>query len=684
MYETKQVLASKIMDNIFENPLETFLNLKSVTVGNLKRLNLHNVRDLLLHIPSHYVTKKIEPNFNDITKDDFIITTIKIIEIPNFTDKIKKFLGRNHLEQTIELTFFAQIPKFMWAYFKINSTITIQGKVSLFLKNPQINHPEIVFNKNLIKKIEPVYNLTQGVSSQQLHRYAIYCLNLLPKIQTWHNLEQELGLPSINESLINIHDPINQQNIPTYIKRMALEELLINQFALKQVRKQNKVARPNISDIAKDIHDKITNNLGFEATEQQNIALSEIYQDQTSPNRMLRMLQGDVGSGKTFVALMSIVNVVKNGMQCCLMAPTELLSWQHFNFFNKALEQTYIKVAILTSSIKGKKRTVLLDQLQQGQIQILIGTHSIFQETIAFSNLGYVVIDEQHRFGVKQRLSLLNKAEAADLLLMSATPIPRSLNLVLYGDMDVSYVKSKPKNNLPIITKILADTKIDELTISLQNILNKNEQIYWICPLIEESEKKNFASVLKRHEALKKVYSNNVGLIHGGMPQDQKDQTMQDFKNGIIKLLVATTVIEVGIDVANATLIVIEDAQNFGLAQLHQLRGRVGRSHLQSYCMLIYNSSAFTITAQKRLKILKNSNDGFAIAEQDLILRGAGDDVGPKQSGLNSFVFSNLINDINLLELVQKFILQIDHQHPNQEVIGLFDKEHIIRDWIIV
>lgn len=675
------------MDDILESPLQEFLNLKSITANNLKRLNLHNVRDLLFHIPSHYVSKKIEPNFSDILQDDLLITTIKIIEVPNRKAKVKKFLGLNSWDQRIELTFFAIVPNFIWAYFKINNTITVQGKASLFSTNLQINHPEIVFHKNLIKKIEPVYNLTQGVSSQQLGKYVTYCLNLLPKICSWHNLEQELGLPSINESLRNIHDPNSQQGIDVYIKRMALEELLINQFALAQVRKQNKITRPKISYLAGELHDKIIANLGFQATSEQAIALNEIYQDQNSPNRMLRMLQGDVGSGKTFIALMSMVNVVQNALQCCLMAPTELLAWQHFNFFNKALAQTGIEVAIITGSVKGKTRQALLDRLHQGKIQILIGTHAAFQEKIVFASLGYVVIDEQHRFGALQRLSLLNKAKTADLLLMSATPIPRSLNLVLYGDMDISYIRGKPKNNLPIITKILAAKKIDELTLLLQNILNKNQQIYWICPLIQESEKKNFASAVNRYQDLQKVYGSQVALIHGGMSQEQKDQTMQSFKDGTVKILVATTVIEVGIDVANATLIVIEDAQIFGLAQLHQLRGRVGRSNLQSYCMLVYDSKRCGVQALKRLQIVKNSNDGFLIAQQDLLLRGSGDDVGPKQSGFGSFVFSNLANDIDLLELAQKFISQMDHKdaisYPSQEVIKLFDKDHIIKDWKI-
>ena len=297
--------------------------------------------------------------------------------------------------------------------------------------------------------------------------------------------------------------------------------------------------------------------------------------------------------------------------------------------------------------------------------------------------MGYVIIDEQHRFGVKQRLELLSKAEAADLLLMTATPIPRSLNLVLYGDMDVSYLRTKPKNNLPIITRIVSDNKIDELALSLRNIIDKGQQIYWICPLIQESEHKNFTNVTFRYEFLKSIYGDFAGLVHGGMTQDEKDGAMNDFKNGITKLLVATTVIEVGIDVPNATLIVIEDSQAFGLSQLHQLRGRVGRSNLQSYCMLVYKSKSLSEVGKARLNIIKSSNDGFEISEQDLSLRGAGDIVGLRQSGRNSFVFSNLVNHSDLLELAKEFIESNPSLIPSQEVIKLFDKEHISDEWII-
>jgi ATP-dependent DNA helicase RecG len=672
------------MESVFESSLEELLNLKTATLNNLKRLGILNLRDLLFHLPYSYVTKKIDPDLRNVVQEDAIITTVKIIQTPNIKDKIKKFVAQNQLGQNIELLFFSKIPKFIGAYFKLGATVTLQGRVNFFLSEAQMTHPDIVFNKNLIKQIEPVYGLTQGLSNAQLHKYILYCINLLPNIKSWHSFEQKLNLPSIRESLINIHDPADLELIEIYNKRMALEELLINQFLLSRVRKKNKISRCNsIIDHKADNKRIVLQNLGFTATDQQLEVLEEIKIDQLSSARMTRMLQGDVGCGKTFVALMSMLDIIKIGKQCCLMAPTEILSIQHFNFFSKALENTGIKVAILTGSIKGQTRKALLKDLEECKIDILIGTHALFQEKIIFANLGYVIIDEQHRFGVKQRLELLSKAEAADLLLMTATPIPRSLNLVLYGDMDVSYLRTKPKNNLPIITRIVSDNKIDELALSLRNIIDKGQQIYWICPLIQESEHKNFTNVTFRYEFLKSIYGDFVGLVHGGMTQDEKDGSMNDFKNGITKLLVATTVIEVGIDVPNATLIVIEDSQAFGLSQLHQLRGRVGRSNLQSYCMLVYKSKSLSEVGKARLNIIKSSNDGFEISEQDLSLRGAGDVVGLRQSGRNSFVFSNLVNHSDLLELAKEFIESNPDLIPSQEVIKLFDKEHILDEWII-
>ncbi len=649
--------------------------------SHLKRLQIVTIADLLMHVPLHYITKKIEPNYFELKNDEMIVSTIKIIQVPEFKDKIKKFSGINNLGQQIELVFFANIPKFMWAYFKKGATLCIQGKVAIFNAIVQIAHPEIVFNKSLIKEIEPVYSLTGGISNAQIHRYILYCINALPEITTWHTLEEQLTLPSIRQSLINLHDPGNLNDINKYTKRLALEELLINQYVLAKVRQKNKTLRPAWQKDTSSYLQKVLTNLGFTLTSQQQEALAQISGDQTSNLRMIRMLQGDVGSGKTLIALLSMLPYLAAGAQTTLMAPTEILCTQHLAFFCKALQDTGFNIKLLSKTIKGKERSCLLDDLQNGKIDILIGTHALFQEKIIFSNLAYVVIDEQHRFGVQQRLDLLSKASNADLLLMSATPIPRSLSLVIYGDMDISYVRGKPKNNLPIITTVMASSKIDELTQSLQNIFHKQQKVYWICPLIEESEHKSYSNVISRHQELAKCYPGVTSLLHGGIPQAEKEQIMQEFKNGAINLLVATTVVEVGVDVPNATLIVIEDATSFGLSQLHQLRGRVGRSNLQSYCVLLYKAKALNKIAAQRLNILKNSNDGFVIAGQDLNLRGAGDAVGARQSGHDSFIFSAFLHDPELLEIAHQFITEHPELKADEEILRLFDKDSIAQHW---
>ncbi len=400
---------------------------------------------------------------------------------------------------------------------------------------------------------------------------------------------------------------------------------------------------------------------------------------------MMKLLQGDVGSGKTLVALLTIVNVVSNKTQSALMAPTDLLSIQHFNFFKKALEDTDIKVALLTGKAKIKERREIDLGLKNGDIDILIGTHALFQDNVIFKDLGFIVIDEQHRFGVEQRLELIAKASNPDVLVMTATPIPRSLTLTVFGDMSVAQIKSKPQNRLPIITNIISNSKKLKLIASLQNKLDLGEKIYWVCPLIDQNDKTAhqdstnqdsinigqnnkiieqeedviYSDVTQLGIELEKTYPGRVAILHGKMKSVDKDNIMQEFKSGELRILVATTVIEVGIDVPDATLMIIDNAEKFGLAQLHQLRGRVGRGNLQSYCMLMYNPKCLSKMSRQRLEIMRKSNDGFYIAEQDLILRGGGEILGTKQSGEPDFFFADLGRDLNILVEANKLVKTI-------------------------
>ncbi|MCC8369204.1 MAG: ATP-dependent DNA helicase RecG [Rickettsia endosymbiont of Oxypoda opaca] len=447
------------------------------------------------------------------------------------------------------------------------------------------------------------------------------------------------------------------------IKRLAAKELIANQISLYNIRKQIQLKRGNNFSKATVIQQSVLNELGFELTEGQQKVIAEIEQDQSSSFEMMRLLQGDVGSGKTLVALLTIVNAVGAKFQATLMAPTDLLANQHYEFFVKALKNTDIKVALLTGKILGIARKNVMSQLENGEIDILIGTHALFQEKVNFKNLGYIVIDEQHKFGVQQRLNLINKGANPDVLVMTATPIPRSLALTVFGDMAISKLTSKPKNRLAITTNVMPFSRIENIIEVLNKKLTLGERIYWICPLIDQNDKElkiaeniiPLTDVMSRFAAIDLVYPKIGGIIHGKMKNDQKDAVMRQFKEGQIKLLVATTVIEVGIDVPEATLIIIENAEQFGLAQLHQLRGRVGRGSAPSYCILLYNPKRLSNVARKRFEIMKSTNDGFYIAEQDLKLRGGGEILGMKQSGEIQFFFADLARDLDLLIKANKF-----------------------------
>jgi ATP-dependent DNA helicase RecG len=404
--------------------------------------------------------------------------------------------------------------------------------------------------------------------------------------------------------------------------------------------------------------------LPFKLTESQNITLAEVNSDLHSGEKMMRLLQGDVGSGKTIVALLAMLPLIDAGYQIAFMMPTTLLAGQQLKAVQKFLGDSPIRAELLTGNVKGKKREDILRDLAEGKIHILIGTHALFQDPVNFQNLGLNIIDEQHRFGVEQRIRLAEKNPNAHMLLMSATPIPRTLTMAFFGDMDVSRITEKPSNRKPITTIAAPISRIDELYASVKRALEKDEKIYWICPLVEESEKINLANVTARFEHLQKNFGDVVGLVHGKMKEAEKAEILQKFLAGQIKILVATTVIEVGIDVPDATVIFIENADKFGLSQLHQLRGRVGRGKKASSCVLLYDGKP-TTTAQARLKILKESNDGFFIAEEDLNLRGGGEVLGTKQSGDINFRFAELPTHTNLLIEARKDAREILNSDPN-------------------
>lgn len=662
---------------LFQTIQQIFPNLKQYSMDGLKRLGIYNIRDLVFYKPVTYQVKNINPNLSQLEDGQLIQAEIVIddVVVPTKRSQPIKIMASNDTG-SILLLFFNKIPPFIFARLKKGTNHTITGKVQFFDYHYQISHPEFILKKQLETSLEPVYPLTYGLVNKQLYSYIVDALEILGKHYPKNEILESLNILHLHN--VDFCSQLVYEKWDEAIRCLAEKELIANQLSLAYIRKQKhqKVGR----SIPKNtyLQDTIIQKLGFCLTGAQKEAIKEIEKDQESPTQMMRLLQGDVGAGKTLVALMTIINVASFGYQSVLMVPTDLLANQHYQFFKEALSGTEITVSLLTGKTSSKERKQITSDLENGYIKILIGTHALFQEKINFKELVYIIIDEQHRFGVEQRLSLINKSNYPDVLVMTATPIPRSLTLTMFGDMDVSKLASKPENRLPIITSIISQNKIEEVILALDRKLYANEMVYWVCPLIEQEKvsdgAQKYADVNTRFLTLEKIYGNKVGILHGKMKPAEKDRIMTDFKGGKIQILVSTTVIEVGVDVPNATLMIIENAEKFGLAALHQLRGRVGRGTKQSHCILMYNPQKLSSVSKKRLEIMRTSNDGFFISEQDLILRGGGEILGLRQSGEPEFFFANLGRDIDMLIKANKLA---DEQIGNEKfnfLIKLFTR----------
>lgn len=691
-------------DILFQSISSTF-PLKETSEKALARLGISNLRDLLFYKPTSYFINDLSPTLSNLKDGQLIQTEVVIEEINSPTS------GRGPIRICVSnetgsllLVFFNKIPQFIFSNLKIGKKLTIAGKVQLFDHYFQITHPEFIFKQNLVAPVLPVYPLTYGLMNKQLCGYirdgidmfetalkARWAFgNLTEKTENFIDNEKiymqellcdikNLHLLGVKPNAFEIEKAMREATL-----RLATKELFANQVSLMQLKRRGKTVLGRKFVIQKELQSKILEKLGFTLTDGQIQVIKEIQQDQASEAAMMRLLQGDVGSGKTLVALLTMLNAVCSSAQAAIMAPTDLLSFQHYQFFTKALEDTDISVKLLTGKTSSKDRKAIKEGLKGGSVDILIGTHALFQEQINFKDLGYIVIDEQHRFGVEQRLELIKKARTPDVLVMTATPIPRSITLTMFGDMSISQLKSKPKNRLPIITTITSLAKKAEIISSLGKKLSLNEKVYWVCPLIDQNDKEVnpdddvvYADVTERYSELSKHYPGQVGMLHGKVKPAEKDEIMQSFKEGSVNILVATTVIEVGIDVPGSSLMIIENAEKFGLAQLHQLRGRVGRGHLQSYCILMYNPKRLSQTAKQRLKIMKESSDGFYIAEQDLILRGGGEILGTKQSGEPDFYFSDLGRDLKILLNANNLAVNIEISKFINFQIELFSRGRI-------
>ncbi|HSK38179.1 MAG TPA: ATP-dependent DNA helicase RecG [Arenibaculum sp.] len=655
-----------------------------------------HVADLLWHLPCGLIDRRFAPRIAEAPDGRICTITVRVdqhIAPANARQPYRVCVSDD--TGTLELAYFRGRGEWLGKLYPIGARVVVSGRVEWFNGRPQMPHPDHVSPADAADRpegVEPVYPMTAGLASKTLRKAVGSALALTPDLPEWLDppLVSRRGWPAWRAALASAHAPEDEAGIePTTParSRLAYDELLANQLALALVREpQRRLAGRSVRGDG-SLRARVRGALPYTLTGAQAQALDEIRADMAAERRMLRLLQGDVGSGKTVVALLAMLNAVESGAQAALMAPTEILARQHFETLGPLAAAAGIELAVLTSRDKGKARAGLLERLAAGRIDILVGTHALFQEDVVFRDLAFVVIDEQHRFGVHQRLQLSGKGRGVDVLVMTATPIPRTLTLTAYGDMDVSRLTEKPPGRQPVVTRTITLDRLDEVVGGIGRKIAEGARVYWVCPLVDESEQLDLAAATDRHAHLRELFGPRVGLVHGKMRVADKDAVMAAFAAGGLDVLVATTVIEVGVDVPEATVMVIEHAERFGLAQLHQLRGRVGRGSGASTCLLLFGQPLGD-TARARLAILRDTEDGFLIAEEDLRLRGAGEVLGTRQSGLPEFRLADLAHHADLLEIARddaRLILERDPdlQGPRgtalRTLLYLFERDQAVR-----
>ncbi|MEL6299398.1 MAG: ATP-dependent DNA helicase RecG [Pseudomonadota bacterium] len=618
--------------------------------------------DLLWHTPTGLIDRRAEPALADAlpgTIATFGVRVVKHRPPPRGNTKAPYRVACEDETGAIDLVFFHAERRFIERQLPEGETRYISGRVDRYGDKLQMMHPDYVLPPNQrdqLPMLEPIYGLTAGLSSKVLAKIMRQTADRVPDLPEWQRPDglAQNGWPTFRDALMKLHRPDEPEDVAIgglAWQRLAYDELLASQLALALVRQSSRAQRGRQVIGDGHLRRRIADALPFALTGAQTRALAEINADLEAESRMLRLLQGDVGSGKTVVALMAMAAAVEIGAQAALMAPTEVLARQHAAGLAPLADAAGLKLALLTGREKGKARAEVLARLADGRLDIVVGTHALFQPDVAFHDLALAVIDEQHRFGVHQRLALQSKGRdgGANVLAMTATPIPRTLLMTHYGDLDVSKLDEKPPGRKPIITRAVATDALEKLIARVRIQLSEGAQIYWVCPLIESVATTELAAAEERAAHLEQLFPGKVGLIHGAMAGPQKDAVMQRFSDGNLGILVATTVIEVGVNVPNATIMVIEHAERFGLAQLHQLRGRVGRGDRQSYCILLHATPLGEVAAQ-RITMMEASEDGFAIAEKDLELRGGGEMLGSRQSGEPGYRIAEGPGVVELLE----------------------------------
>ena len=652
----------------------------------LKKKRIEKIKDIILNLPYAETdrSKLFKLNELEIGKVQSIKVIVKKLNFPRIRNLPNKIYCEDETGK-IQIVYFNSREGYLRKLFPINKWVIISGKIGYFNKKYQITNPDYVTspeNQDYVVKNIPKYNLTKGINEKN-RLISEQVINNLPKIEDWldENFIKDNNLTNWNEAILKLHlSKDSKNNQSKSYKRLVFDELCANFLTLSENRRRVKIRKvPKKFNL--DNYNYLIKKLPFILTNSQKNVLEEINNDLLSDKRMFRIIQGDVGSGKTIVSILSILNVISSNYQCALMSPTEILAKQHFDLIKKIMDKNDLKIEFLTGKTDYKTKKEILSNLKNGKIDLLIGTHSLFQKKIYFKNLGLVVIDEQHKFGVKQRSDLAKKGgNNCDVLLMSATPIPRTMMMSLYGDMDISKITEKPTNRKKIITLSKPEKKINELWPFIQKQIDIDNQVFWVCPLINVSSLVDFSSAKKKFDQINKKFPNKVGLIHGALNKEEKEQVLKKFLNKEIYILVSTTVIEVGIDFPNANLIIIENANKFGIAQLHQLRGRVGRGKKQGTCILLFKEG-LSKNAIKRIKILKDSNDGFFIAEEDLKLRGFGDLIGYQQSGIKNFKYADPVIHDTLFKLAEKYVKNIKHNTIHKKysfLLKLFDRAEII------